>query len=106
MSEFEEQVRGSSGGLISRLNHGFASIAGWSFVHRWWVVLLALSLLAGSVGLDSKAEIDSSYEAYFDPDDSAYLAYETFRDDFGSDEVSYILSVSYTHLTLPTILLV
>lgn len=91
VSEFEEQPRGSSGGLISRLNSGFASIAGWSFDHRWWVVLLALSLLAGSVGLASKAEIDSSYEAYFDLDDSAYLAYETFRDDFGSDEVSYIL---------------
>ena len=91
MRELEEQTHGLPEGLVSRLNRGFAGIAGWSFDHRWWVVLLALCLLAGSVGLASKAEIDSSYEAYFDPDDSAYLAYETFRDDFGSDEVSYIL---------------
>ena len=91
MPEREEQPHGLAEGLVSRLNQGFAGIAGWSFDHRWWVVLLALALLAGSVGLASKAEIDSSYEAYFDPADPAYLAYETFRDDFGSDEVSYIL---------------
>ena len=48
-------------------------------------------MLAGSVVLASRATVDSSYEAYFDPADPAYLAYEQFRDDFGSDEVSYIL---------------
>jgi hypothetical protein len=75
----------------SRLNQSAADLAGWSFDHRWWVVFFALALAAGSFALASRAQIDSSYEAYFDPQDPAYLAYETFRADFGSDEVSYIL---------------
>ena len=77
--------------LSNRLNQSAAALAGWSFDHRWWVVFFALALVAGSLALASSARIDSSYEAYFDPDDPAYLAYETFRADFGSDEVSYIL---------------
>ena len=48
-------------------------------------------LLVGCVVLASQARVDSSYEAYFDPADPIFLAYEKFRDDFGSDEVSYIL---------------
>jgi predicted RND superfamily exporter protein len=77
--------------FITRLNARFAGLAGWSYDHRWWVVALSLLLLAGSVGLASRAKVDSSYEAYFDPGDPAYRAYEQFRSDFGSDEVSYIL---------------
>jgi hypothetical protein len=77
--------------LSSRLNQSAADLAGWSFDHRWWVVFFALALIAGSLTLASRVRIDSSYEAYFDPQDPTYLAYETFREDFGSDEVSYIL---------------
>ena len=77
--------------IISRLNLAFADLAGWSFDHRWWVVFFALLLLAGSLGLASTARIDSSYESYFDSEDPTYLAYESFREDFGSDEISYIL---------------
>ncbi|MBW2292384.1 MAG: hypothetical protein JRG94_08730 [Deltaproteobacteria bacterium] len=77
--------------FVIRLNEGFASLAGWSFDHRWWVVAIALGLLCGSLALASRAQIDSSYEAYFDLDDPAYLQYEQYREDFGSDEVSYIL---------------
>jgi len=77
--------------FIMRSNERFGAIAGWSFDHRWWVVALALGMFAGSVGLASRATVDSSYEAYFDPADPTYLAYERFREDFGSDEISYIL---------------
>ncbi|MDJ0850681.1 MAG: MMPL family transporter [Myxococcota bacterium] len=77
--------------VITRLNEAFAAIAGWSFDHRWWVLGACVLLLAGSVAAASKARIDNSYEAYFDPADPAFTAYEQFREDFGSDEVSYIL---------------
>jgi predicted RND superfamily exporter protein len=77
--------------FITRSNEVFGAIAGWSFDHRWWVVALALLLLGGSLVLASGAQVDGSYEAYFDPRDPTYLAYEQFRDDFGSDEVSYVL---------------
>jgi hypothetical protein len=77
--------------FITRSNEVFGAIAGWSFDHRWWVVALALLLLGGSLVLASGAQVDGSYEAYFDPRDPAYLAYEQFRDDFGSDEISYVL---------------
>jgi predicted RND superfamily exporter protein len=77
--------------FVTALNEIFAAIAGWSYDHRWWVLAGCVALLGGSLALASKARIDSSYEAYFDPRDPAYLAYEQYRDDFGSDEVSYIL---------------
>ncbi len=77
--------------FITRSNRAFGAIAGWSFDHRWWVVALALLVLTGSVGLASLATVDSSYEAYFDPRDPTFLSYERFREDFGSDEISYIL---------------
>jgi predicted RND superfamily exporter protein len=83
--------REEPGGIVAALNQAFAAIAGWSFDHRWWVLALCLGLLAGGIGLASRARIDNSYEAYFDPRDPAYTAYEQYREDFGSDEVAYIL---------------
>jgi predicted RND superfamily exporter protein len=77
--------------VISFLNDRFAAIAGWSFDHRWWVLLGCVALAVGSLALASKARIDSSYEAYFDPADPTYRYYEQYRQDFGSDEISYIL---------------
>ena len=77
--------------FISRSNQMFAAIAGWSFDHRWWVVALSVLLLAGILVLAGGARVDSSFEAYFDPRDSTYQYYEQFREDFGSDEISYIL---------------
>ena len=77
--------------FVIRTNEAFASLAGWSFDNRWWVVLFALVLLVGSFALAAQVRIDGSYEAYFDPDDPTYLHYQQYREDFGSDEVSYIL---------------
>lgn len=83
--------RGGRRSLVNALNESFAAIAGWSYDHRWWVLLACVALTAASAGLASRARIDNSYEAYFDPADPTYRAYEQYRDDFGSDEVSYIL---------------
>ena len=77
--------------FVSRTNAAFAAIGGWSYDHRWIVVVLALVLLGGSLALASRARVDNSYENYFDPQDPAYHAYEQYREDFGSDEVAYIL---------------
>ncbi len=67
--------------FISRSSETFAAIAGWSFDHRWWVLLLSVLMLAGSLVLASGALVDSSYEAYFDPRDPAYEREATERDE-------------------------
>ena len=77
--------------VVTFLNQRFSAVAGWSYDHRWWVLLGCVALAAGSLALATRARIDSSYEAYFDPADPTFLAYEQYRDDFGSDEISYIL---------------
>ncbi len=76
---------------IDFLSELFERIGGWSYDHRWIVLSVCLFLLAGSVILASRVHFDNSFEAFFDPADPAYTAYLQFRDDFGSDEVSYIL---------------
>lgn len=77
--------------LVNALNERFAAIAAWSFDHRWIVLGLCVGAVAGALMLAGNARIDNSYEAYFDPGDPAFRAYEQYREDFGSDEVSYIL---------------
>jgi predicted RND superfamily exporter protein len=77
--------------FLTRLNEGFASLAGWSFDHRWVVVGLSIALLAGCLHLAGGVQQDNSYEAYFDRGDQSVLTYEQYREDFGSDEAAYIL---------------
>ena len=77
--------------FLDRLNRFFASLAGWSFDHRWWVVALALSMLAGAVQIASQAQIDNSFESYFDAGDSTYEDYLAYRASYGSDETSYLV---------------
>ena len=71
--------------FVDALNARFAAIAGWSYDYRWIVVAIAVAVVGGAVVLAGRVEIDNSYENYFDPTDPAYQAYETYRDDFGSD---------------------
>ena len=77
--------------FVTRLNEAFAAIAGWSFDHRNVVLLVCVGIAAGGLVLAKGARVDNSYEAYFDPADPSYLAYEQYREDFGSDEIAYIL---------------
>ncbi len=63
----------------------------WSYDHKWQVFGACLSLLVLCAWLASSLRVDNSFEAYFDHDDEVYSAYLKFRDDFGSDEVSFIL---------------
>ena len=79
------QGHDSNTGLIDRLNRGFFQIAGFCFDYQWFVAP-AFGLAALASGL----EADASYESYCDEDDTTYLAYENYREDFGSDEVTSI----------------
>jgi hypothetical protein len=84
---------------IERLSGFFERLGGWSYDHRWTVVGFCLLLVGASFFLASKTRYDNSFEAYFDHDDPSYIAYLQYREDFGSDEVSYILyeAPSYPH---------
>ena len=81
----------NGGDLIHALNDRFARLAGWSFDHRWLVVAFSVGLVFGLGALASGARIDNSYESYFDVEDTTYAKYEQYREDFGSDEISYVL---------------
>ncbi len=73
------------------LGEVFERIGGWSFDHRGGVLLGCIALLGACVWLASGVRFDNSFESYFDNGDPAYRAYNRYRDDFGSDEISYIL---------------
>lgn len=80
----------SDNGLIERMNHGFARLAGFCFDYRWGVAFVCLGIFMGAGHLAEQIEVDASYETYFYDGDLTYQAYEAYREDFGSDEVSYI----------------
>ncbi len=76
---------------IERLSEYFEDIGGWSYDHRWWV-LLGSFLLFGIAGLcASRAHVDMTFASFFEESDPTYSAYQQFRDEFGSDETAYIL---------------
>ncbi len=76
---------------IERLSSAFERIGSWSYDHRGTVLAASLGVLALFVLAASFARFDNSFENYFDTDDRVYSAYNRYRDDFGSDETSYIL---------------
>jgi predicted RND superfamily exporter protein len=81
---------GSSGGTgrsyIEHLSDLFARLGVWSYDHRWIVFAASLAVLAFFLYFASTTRSDSSFENYFDQDDTAYSAYKQYREDFGSDE--------------------
>jgi len=81
---------GEENGLIARMNAGFAALAGFCFDYRWVVVLVCVGIFLGAGQLAQQIEVDASYESYFYAGDTTFQAYEAYREDFGSDEVSYI----------------
>ncbi|NWG72916.1 MAG: MMPL family transporter, partial [Parvularculaceae bacterium] len=78
--------------VIDRLSRGFERLAGFSYDLRWLVAAFALLLaLGGAWVLFFRLGYDNSFEAYFDSSDPAYAAYLQYREDFGSDEISYLM---------------
>ncbi len=76
---------------IERLNRFFERVGGWSYDHRWWVLAICLAVFATSIALAGRAPIDMTFAAFFDEKDPTYSAFLQYRDDFGSDELAYIL---------------
>ncbi|HKA14574.1 MAG TPA: MMPL family transporter [Myxococcota bacterium] len=83
--------REGGAGAIGAINRAFAALAGWCFDHRWVVIALSVAIVAGGTWLIGSPRIDNSYEAFFAPGDPSYRAYLSYRDDFGSDEISYLM---------------
>ncbi|MCB1614441.1 MAG: MMPL family transporter [Pseudomonadales bacterium] len=73
------------------INRFFANMAVWSYDHRWIVLFTSLFMLSGSLYLAGKARVDNSFESYFDSHDPVYLAFQQFREDFGSDEIGLLV---------------
>src|SRR4029450_573168 len=90
MTGRERQEPGGAG-AIGAINRAFGALAGSSFYHRWIVLAPCAAFLAGSLWLAGKARIDNSYEAFFAVGDPLYRNYLVYRDDFGSDESSYLM---------------
>jgi len=81
---------GARKGHAEILSELFERIGGWSYDHRWIVLSVCLFLLGVCALLAWGIRFDNSFEAYFNRDDPAYTSYLKFREDFGSDEFSYI----------------
>jgi predicted RND superfamily exporter protein len=84
-------------GYIETLSRLFERIGGWSYDHRWIVLSICVLLLGACALAASGVRFDNSFEAYFDQSDPTYSAYLQFREDFGSDEISYILYEAPTY---------
>jgi len=69
----------------------FERLGGWSFDHRWTVFSLCLVAIAICVFFASRTHFDNSFEVYFNQGDPTYKEYLEFRDEFGSDEIAYIV---------------
>lgn len=76
---------------VERISHAFAGIAVFSLKYRWWVFFICCGMLAFSMMQASKVRMDNGFEAFFDASDRTYSAYNRYRDDFGSDELTYLL---------------
>lgn len=76
---------------LARSSHAFGNFAVWVHDHRWFVAIASLLLAMGSAWLASGVGSDSSLDAFFDPDDPTYQHYYAYREDFGSDEIAFLL---------------
>ena len=77
--------------IVEWLNVRFERLGVWSYGHRTLVLAGCAVLLGFSLWGASGVRFDNSFEAYFDTMDDTYVAYNRYRDDFGSDEISYIV---------------
>ncbi|MDY6825036.1 MAG: MMPL family transporter [Thermodesulfobacteriota bacterium] len=78
-------------GALERLHQGFRSVGGWAYTHRFIVLFFCFLVFLLFGGFAASVRYDNSFRAYFDENDPTYQKFEAFRDEFGSDEMSYIL---------------
>jgi uncharacterized protein len=77
--------------LVEKLSRFFENLGAFTHDHRAVVITLTLALLGVSIFFLSKVRFDTSFESFFSRDDPNYAQYLQFRDDFGSDEIAYVL---------------
>jgi predicted RND superfamily exporter protein len=76
---------------IELLSNGFERVGIWCYDHRSVVSLLCTLLLATAGYFASQVRFDNSFSTFFAEDDPIYSGYVKFLEDFGSEEISYIV---------------
>ena len=76
---------------LRKLDRGFGLLGRWMSGHRLLVFAITLALLGGAGYFAAQTRTDNSFDGYFDATDPSYAAYQRYQQDFGSDEVTYIL---------------
>ncbi|RLU02143.1 MAG: hypothetical protein D9N11_10695, partial [Ketobacter sp.] len=73
------------------LNEFFAKLAIFSYRNRWQVAVVCLVVLLGCTYLANNVRTDNSFDAFFDQSDPVYQAYLEHQENFGSDEITFIM---------------
>jgi len=76
---------------MEKLNRFFEKIGAWSYDHRWLMSGICFAGLLLCLYFAKDVRFDNSFEAFFDRKDPVYKCFLEFRDNFGSDEIAYIL---------------
>lgn len=76
---------------LYKADHLFGKLGLWMYSHKFAVLLASLLLLGGGIYFAAQTRTDNSFDTFFDSTDASYSAYMTYQDEFGSDEVAYIL---------------
>jgi predicted RND superfamily exporter protein len=84
-------VKKEKNGYVEIISEIFEKIGAWSYDQRWLVFIICLFILGVTAYFASRVRFDNSFESYFARDDAIYDAFLQFREDFGSDEISYIV---------------
>lgn len=74
-----------------QINNLFARLAEWVLDHRLIVIIICLLMVTGGAFLSQKIRIENTAESYFLDDDSSYVYYQNFMQEFGNDEFIYIV---------------
>lgn len=77
--------------ILLKIDQQFGRLGLWMYGHRLIVLLCTLGLLSAGLFFAAQTRTDNSFDSFFDEDNPAYSAYITYQDEFGSDEVAYIL---------------
>ncbi|MBA57105.1 MAG: RND transporter [Pseudomonadales bacterium] len=73
------------------LNEFFAKLAIFSYRNRWQVAVVCLVVLLGCTYFANNVRTDNSFDAFFDQSDPVYQAYLEHQENFGSDEITFIM---------------
>ncbi len=84
-------MRQGKNDYLHKADEMFGHLGLWMYGHKLIVLLCTLGLLVIGLYFAGKTRADNSLDSFFDATDTAYNAYITYQDEFGSDEVAYIL---------------